>query len=105
MSAGKQVRACPIGLVVRCRCHRSGRRCGRHGRAIGDGALYGLIVDVVVMPTHQGLGLGTRIVDRIIDWSARQQIPHVALAADIGVAKFYQDRWSFEESGHYLRLR
>ena len=36
------------------------------GRIVGDGAIFYYLQDVVVLPEHQGQGLGTWIVDRLV---------------------------------------
>lgn len=40
------------------------------GRALADGADCSYICDVAVMPSHQGLGLGKQVVQRLVDASA-----------------------------------
>ena len=37
------------------------------GRVIGDGAFYFYVQDVVVLPEHQGNGIGTVIVESLIE--------------------------------------
>ena len=36
------------------------------GRIVGDGAIFYYLQDVAVLPEHQGLGIGTQIVDRLV---------------------------------------
>ncbi len=38
------------------------------GRIVGDGALYFYVQDIIVRPEYQGLGLGRRIVERLMAW-------------------------------------
>lgn len=38
------------------------------GRMIGDGGCFFLIVDIAVLPAHQGKGLGKMIVKELKDW-------------------------------------
>ena len=42
------------------------------GRLIGDGGMYYSIVDVVVRPEYQGKGIGSRILDLILEHVSRQ---------------------------------
>lgn len=43
------------------------------GRALADGADCSYICDVAVLPSHQGLGLGKQVVQRLVDASAGHQ--------------------------------
>lgn len=54
------------------------------GRVIGDGGCFYQIVDIAVLPAHQGLGLGKRIMHAILDY-LQQHAPasaYVSLIAD-----------------------
>jgi len=66
------------------------------GRVVGDGAVYFYIQDVIVLPEHQGQGLGTRIMGRImayLDGHAHQN-SFIALMAAKGAEGFYE-RYGF----------
>ena len=66
------------------------------GRVVGDGAVYFYIQDVIVLPEHQGQGLGARIMDRImayLDGHAHQN-SFIALMAAKDAAGFYE-RYGF----------
>lgn len=69
------------------------------GRVIGDGGLFFLVVDICVLPEHQGRGLGKRIMQAISDELGRRapQSAHVALIAD-GDAKFLYEKFGFVET-------
>ena len=63
------------------------------GRIVGDG-IYNIICDVVVDPAYQGKGLGTEIVDRLLDY-LKKQTPEdgrtsVQLIAEKGKEAFYE---------------
>jgi GNAT superfamily N-acetyltransferase len=60
------------------------------GRIVGDGVLHGLLVDIVVDPTYQGLGIGSRIVGRLVDECRRHDIADVQLFAARGKRTFYE---------------
>ena len=54
------------------------------GRIVGDGGCFFQIVDIVVMPDHQGKGLGKRIMTELVDY-LNTQLPstaYVSLFAD-----------------------
>lgn len=62
------------------------------GRVIGDGMYY-LIVDVVVLPEFQGRGIGSRIMDLLLEY-VDNQTPiggrsSVQLIAEKGKEEFY----------------
>lgn len=67
------------------------------GRVIGDGGTAFQVVDVAVLPEHQGRGLGKRIMREISDYLARA-VPdggYVSLIAD-GPAKDLYAQFGFE---------
>ncbi|MDE6220441.1 MAG: GNAT family N-acetyltransferase, partial [Lachnospiraceae bacterium] len=65
------------------------------GRLIGDG-LYYVIVDVVVHPAFQGMGIGGKIVDMMIAYVDRETPcegrSSVQLIAEKGKETFYEKR-------------
>ncbi|MBF6339770.1 GNAT family N-acetyltransferase [Nocardia abscessus] len=79
------------------------RRTVGMARVIGDGALYALLVDVVVAPDHQHQGIGSTMVTRLTAWAQRRRIPHTSLAADEEAVGFYL-RAGFAPAGQYLRF-
>ena len=75
---------------------RGGRAIGM-GRVVGDGAIYFYVQDVAVEPTHQGRGVGERIVASLVDW-VRARAPDRAFLgvfAAAGTEGFY-GRHGFE---------
>ena len=54
------------------------------GRVIGDGGTAYQIVDIAVLPAHQGQGLGKRIVAALVDWlyTNAPKSAYVSLIAD-----------------------
>ena len=60
------------------------------GRIIGDGVLHGLLADIVVDPAYQSLGIGSRIVERLVGECRRQGIADVQLFAARGRRSFYE---------------
>lgn len=65
------------------------------GRMTGDG-LYYLIVDIVVQPDHQKKGIGSTIIDMMIDYVDRETPiggrSSVQLTAEKGKETFYEKR-------------
>ena len=41
------------------------------GRIVGDGAIFFYIQDIAVKPTYQGLGIGTAIMNHLVDYIGR----------------------------------
>lgn len=38
------------------------------GRIVGDGGMFALIVDIILIPEYQGQGIGKVIIQNIMDW-------------------------------------
>ena len=60
-------------------------------RVIGDGGTAFQVVDIAVLPVHQGRGLGKRIMDEIATW-LRSNVPesgYVSLLADVPADALY----------------
>ena len=82
-------------------CHvvetASGETVGM-GRLIGDGGWYFHVVDMAVLPTHQGRGLGNRVLSWLLD-EIRHAAPadaYVSLMADPPGRRLYE-RYGFTE--------
>jgi len=62
------------------------------GRVIGDGGSFFQVVDIAVLPEHQGKGLGKMIMREIADY-IRREVPesgYVSLLADGQAQRLYQ---------------
>lgn len=68
------------------------------GRLVGDDGCFYQVVDVAVVPEYQGRGIGTRIMERLMDWLEDNAPPsaYVSLVAD--VQGFYE-RFGFDPVG------
>jgi len=61
------------------------------GRVIGDGGTAFQVVDIAVLPEHQGQGLGKRILGEIAAWLG-EHVPetgYVSLLADVPADALY----------------
>ena len=67
------------------------------GRVVGDGGTVFQLTDIVVHPDHQGQGLGSQLMDALMDYIEEHapETAYVNLMADID--GFYE-RWGFEET-------
>lgn len=74
-------------------------------RAVGDLAMYVLIVDVVVHPEHQGAGLGQRMVAALAEDAVQQGARSVLLVADEKVVRFYEAQGFSTERSHLMRYQ
>ncbi len=60
------------------------------GRLIGDGALFLILVDIAVHPSHQGRGIGKRITQALVDYvDAHAPLAYVSLVAEGSAQKLY----------------
>lgn len=75
-----------FAIVVRARGEAIGM-----GRVIGDGGLFFQIVDIAVLPEHQGRGLGTAIVGALVDHlrATAHKSAYVSLIADGEAHRLY----------------
>jgi GNAT superfamily N-acetyltransferase len=73
-------------------CVYRGNNLVGYGRVIGDGAIHFYIQDVMVLPEHQGNGIGTWIMNYIMRFLKEQGHPnsYIGLFAAKGKAEFYE---------------
>ncbi|KAF2757579.1 hypothetical protein EJ05DRAFT_511369 [Pseudovirgaria hyperparasitica] len=65
-------------------------------RLIGDGSLFLQIVDVCVLPAHQGRGLGSRMMQMLVEWvDAHAPEAYVSLIGHVNAAKFVYPKYGF----------
>lgn len=60
------------------------------GRLLSDGVLYALICDVIVIPAHQNMGIGSEILRRLVKKCQESNIKRVWLFAAPEKARFYE---------------
>lgn len=88
-SAEAAARGLP-GTLFAVQLLHQGRPVGM-GRVIGDGGTAFQVVDIAVLPEHQGQGLGKRIMADIAAW-LRDHVPetgYVSLLADVPADALY----------------
>ncbi|NNL42277.1 MAG: GNAT family N-acetyltransferase [Desulfobacterales bacterium] len=83
-------KALRLSWYILC-AYDSGRLVG-FGRVVSDGVLYAMIYDLIVTPSHQGKGIGSKILHRIIDRCQEACIREVQLFSATGRSEFYQKR-------------
>lgn len=61
------------------------------GRIIGDGGRYFVLGDIAVYPQHQRKGVGTQIMDALMDYIEENTPPksHISLTASSAAAEFF----------------
>jgi len=62
------------------------------GRVVSDGVLYGMIYDMIVEPTHQGRGIGSEILRRLVERCRAAGLRDIQLFSARGKAPFYGKR-------------
>lgn len=94
-SAAAANRGLPHSLFSVC-IRDSGTLIGM-GRVVGDGGLNFEVVDVAVHPDYQRRGIGTRIMEAVMEFinSAAPDSAYVSLLADGGAAELYR-KFGFE---------
>lgn len=77
---------------VYCVCARVDGKLVGMGRVVGDGAVYFYLQDVVVLPDFQRQGIGTALVEKILQYLNDIATPEafVGLFAANGAAEFYE---------------
>lgn len=76
------------------------------GRVVGDGALNFEIVDVAVDPTHQGIGLGRKVMEHIMEYLGKHA-PKGALISLMADVPALYEKFGFrlmrpESEGMYM---
>ncbi len=76
---------------------KDGRIIGS-GRVVGDGALCFYVQDVIVLPECQRKGVGTKIMDALMDYIHKTAKPtaYIGLFSALGLQPFYR-RYGFIE--------
>jgi len=66
------------------------------GRIIGDGVHHALIVDLIIHPAYQGRGLGSQLLNRLVQKCKSNKIRDVQLFSAKDKFEFYE-RFGFEK--------
>lgn len=71
------------------------------GRLVGDGVMYWYLQEIIVLPEFQGNGIGTHIVNRLLEFIGDNTIPgtftSIGLTAAEGKDTFYE-KFGFSKS-------
>lgn len=62
------------------------------GRVVSDGVLYAMLYDIIVAPSHQSFGIGSAILERLIERCRMAGIRSIQLFSAKGKAPFYRKR-------------
>ena len=62
------------------------------GRVFSDGVLYAMIYDMIVKPSHQGRGIGTTLLEKLISKCKTAGLRDIQLFSARGKAPFYTKR-------------
>lgn len=73
------------------------------GRTVDDGAFYGWVVDLVVLPHYQGLGIGKRILKELE--AELSSFITTMLVATEGNGGFYESQGWFKQRSAYIYPR
>lgn len=66
------------------------------GRVVSDGVLYALICDLIVKPSYQGQGIGSRLLKKLIEKCHLEKIRVIWLFSAKGTSSFYE-KFGFRE--------
>jgi GNAT superfamily N-acetyltransferase len=60
------------------------------GRVVSDLVMHALIFDIIILPDHQGQGIGTLILNRLVESCLAQGIRDIQLFCARGKRAFYE---------------
>ena len=60
------------------------------GRVVTDFVLHAMIFDMIILPDHQGQGIGTMILERLVDRCLEGGIRDIQLFCAEGMRVFYE---------------
>lgn len=84
---------------------REGERLVGMGRVVSDGAIYGMIYDMIVRPSHQGRGIGSRILEMLVERCRRAGLRDIQLFSSRGRAPWYRRRGFRDRPGDAPGMR
>ena len=100
-----------LELTPFCVCAFAGDELVGMGRVLGDQVITFYVGNVMVMPQHQGTGIGRQIMERIMAYLHRNAVPGAiaSLLAIQGLEDFYElygfERRPDERHGSGMSLR
>jgi GNAT superfamily N-acetyltransferase len=60
------------------------------GRAVSDLVMHAMLFDIIILPDHQGQGIGTLILNRLVESCLAQGIRDIQLFCAKGKKAFYE---------------
>ncbi|HEV8481230.1 MAG TPA: GNAT family N-acetyltransferase [Candidatus Eisenbacteria bacterium] len=84
-------------------CERASGRLVAMARALSDGVYKAMVFDVIVLPEHQGQGLGCLVMEELLGHPAVRAAQHVELYCLPELEPFYE-RWGFTAEIGGVRL-
>ncbi|CCV14169.1 GNAT family N-acetyltransferase [Mesorhizobium sp. STM 4661] len=74
------------------------------GRAITDRTVFAYLADIIVWPEHRGRGIGTRLVQALIDHPDCKTVTHWSLATNDAHSVYEKLGFKPSTDGRYMRL-
>jgi len=68
------------------------------GRVVSDGVLYALICDLIIKPSYQGQGIGSHVLEKLIEKCHLEKIRVIWLFSAKGTSSFYKKFGFLERS-------
>lgn len=76
-------------------------------RMVTDGATFGYLTDVYILPDYQGHGLGRWLMECVVETFSTTKMPHLRrimlITGDEHVQEFYKKMFGMEVVGHEMR--
>ncbi len=69
-------------------CHKE--KLVGFGRMLSDGLLHAVLFDVIVLPDYQRIGIGTEIMNRLLDKCKKHHIRDIQLFCAENKLSFYE---------------
>ncbi|TIT37127.1 MAG: GNAT family N-acetyltransferase [Mesorhizobium sp.] len=103
---GIVIDAVPSGILALSLCvgaYLNDKQIG-FGRAITDGTVFAYLADVIVWPGHRGRGIGTRLVQSLINHPDCKTVTHWSLSTNDAHAVYEKLGFRPSTDGRYMRL-
>ncbi|MBZ9897206.1 MULTISPECIES: GNAT family N-acetyltransferase [unclassified Mesorhizobium] len=74
------------------------------GRAITDRTVFAYLADIIVWPQHRGQGIGSRLVQALIDHPELRTVSHWSLSTSDAHGVYERLGFKASTDGRYMRL-